>query len=45
MLSDSFTHVIVNFVTGKRVFVGTLAGCEAMLTTNHRLICVRRSLH
>jgi hypothetical protein len=41
MLSDTFTHVVVNFVTGKRIFIGQLTECEKLVSTNHRYICAR----
>jgi hypothetical protein len=41
MLADTFTHAVVNFVNGKRIFVGQLSACEKLVSTNHRYICAR----
>jgi hypothetical protein len=38
MLSDTFTHSVVDFVAGKRVLVGQLSVCEQLASTNHRYI-------
>lgn len=41
MLSDTFTHAVVNFATGKRIFVGCLSACEQLAASNHRYILAR----
>lgn len=38
-LSDTFTHSVVNYVTGRRVFIGQASECEKLASTNHRLVC------
>lgn len=48
MLSDTFTHAVVNFVTGKRLFIGQLGACENMLNQSSCYMVVRlrpRSIH
>lgn len=40
-LADTFTHVVVSYATGQRVFVGQLSACEKLAASNHALVVGR----